>query len=99
METQSCCQCTCYRRTDEHNLGAGAVFGGENVIASGEPVVEPSDEASGGNEVVVDSINNELPETSAQEDRSTPEPPVETVNREVYSTGNIVINTPCDFHW
>lgn len=25
-EAQNCCKCTCYRRTEEHHLGAGVVF-------------------------------------------------------------------------
>lgn len=26
IEPQNCCKCTCYRRTEEHHLGAGVVF-------------------------------------------------------------------------
>lgn len=26
VESQNCCKCTCYRRTEEHHLGAGVVF-------------------------------------------------------------------------
>lgn len=39
VENQNCCKCTCYRRIDEHHLGAGVVFENEPVQKN-EPVQE-----------------------------------------------------------
>lgn len=42
QETQNSCKCTCYKRTEEHHLGAGVVF--NEAVAGAEPeTLENSD--------------------------------------------------------
>lgn len=35
-EPQNCCKCTCYRRTEEHHLGAGIVFDSSDALVQNE---------------------------------------------------------------
>lgn len=92
-DTQSCCQCTCYRRTGEHILGEGVVFGGE---ASG--VIPPERSATTSeNDSSAEVAHSDVQEAEANNPAACQ---VEVVNREIYSTGNIFINAPlADLEW
>lgn len=112
--TQSCCQCTCYRRTGEHHLGAAVVFG-ENSSPT-EPVVvehvattstEPTNSvdvaaAAAAPVVVPVAIEPASTEQGSQAVRNVTDEQTEAFNRGVYSnsSGNIILSAPfVDIHW
>lgn len=94
-DNQSCCQCKCYRRTSEHALGEGIVFGGESSSAAAAGSADKTDS-------IVELSSNDGQEASGQvEQNKAADCQVEVVNRgEIYSTGNIFINAPIpDLDW
>lgn len=97
-DSQSCCQCKCYRRTSEHALGEGIVFGGESSSAA----AAESGEAAGNIDSTDELSSNHGQEASGQaEQNKVAGCQVEVVNRgEIYSTGNFFINAPIpDLDW
>lgn len=85
-ETQACCQCTCYRRTSEHHLGA--------------PSVQAIDE-EGAASTSTDDVVAPAPAPAVVVEPQ-PEEVNEALNRGVYSnsSGNIILSAPfVDIHW
>lgn len=86
-EPQNCCKCTCYRRTEEHHLGAGVVFESpaceplENSISS-QGVESPVETTS-----TITKIQNDVPEYCSQPVQVETIENVQT-NRAIYSTCN-----------
>lgn len=95
-EGQSCCQCTCYRRTGEHHLGAGVVFSNDEVQQERSvPSTSIAHAASTSTEAVV----HDHPQSNAA---AAITQQTDSINRGVYSnsSGNIILSAPLiDIHW
>ncbi|GLV32059.1 Suppressor of cytokine signaling at 36E [Carabus blaptoides fortunei] len=78
-----CCVCTCYRRTDEHHLGAGVVFQHEEPVETSE-----EDDDKSCNTVA----SKELPETSSASTDNAFAPPLEAAEEPNSSSAEIYGN-------
>lgn len=67
VDNQNCCKCTCYRRTEEHHLGAGVVFtnepGEEDETCAGDAEACVNEKFSIGrpDKIKLDSLDNDGP--------------------------------------
>ncbi|KAF5297353.1 hypothetical protein FQR65_LT01283 [Abscondita terminalis] len=85
--TNTCCQCTCYRRTGEHHLAP--------VVLTNDVVEARPSESSSSAEPVAPPPVNEQPQPRVEEIN-------EALNRGVYSnnSGNIILSAPfVDIQW
>ncbi|XP_065162111.1 uncharacterized protein Socs36E isoform X2 [Atheta coriaria] len=81
-DAPSCCRCMCYRRTEEHHLGAGVVFDSEDKTAKVSNVSNESDDVeAGGRRWIIEDYGNE---------ESPPQQDIQPIIREVPVNANSI---------
>lgn len=105
-QNMKCCVCTCYRRTDEHHLGAGVVFQQDDSTENGEVQLNESVAKTEVNDSEIKLESEDSVDTNTNAQPVVPENATATANNSSDVYGNlgsanccVILGPPLDAAW